>query len=177
MTSKQFGKVWGYRVRRQRLAQNMTMKQLAAEVGITDRGLWALEHGRTFPRYTSACAIAEALNDPMLVDMIHNRRRKDCTICGKSFLNLSDTDRKVMCGSACKKVYQMRKTRSYEESYRENKMSQLVRALSRTEKAVKKLELAVTSMCQGCEPMGVCKDGGCPLRTVSPFPLRERIIA
>lgn len=46
---------------------------------------------------------------------------------------------------------------------------------SRTRRAVAERDrhmLAVEAFCNGCEPEGVCRDAGCPLRPVSPLPLR-----
>jgi transcriptional regulator with XRE-family HTH domain len=177
MDVKTFSRVWGYRVRRQRLAQGMRLIDLAAHAGMTDRGLWALEHGKTFPRYTSACRIAEALGDTMLVDMIHARRWKDCVICGRRFLNLTDSDRKVICGLECKRRNQMAKTRGYEETHRENQLKRWRNQYERERKVAQAHQLAVIAMCKSCEPAGLCRDAGCALRPVSPFPVARKLSA
>lgn len=177
LTTKQFNKVLGARVKRNRLNAGLRQVDVAKAVGITERGYWGVEKGTTTVRYTVGCALAEFFADELMVEMLQNRRWRDCTECGKRFLNVTDNPDKVICTLECKRMYRQRKTRSYEEGYRENRMRRLINAEKRQGEAILGFEKAILAMCKGCEPMGACKDSSCALRPVSPFPLRERSIA
>lgn len=103
--------------------------------------------------------LAAVLNAPELVSLASEARRHKCDNCGRWFV-IDNYRARRYCTVDCSRL--AIKKRGQGATARD----------FRAAKAEKSLEIhrvSVAAMCNACEPEGLCRDGKCPLRAVSPF--------
>lgn len=134
-------------------------RTIAVQTGISRNSLTEYERGRILPMFASACRIADALGDELLMAVARETRTMPCSICAKPILNDAAHNRRY-CSEACKDVD------------RKKRKGVVPRHSSvRLERELAKYRPAVERMCRECEPAGACRTADCALRIVSPLPL------
>jgi DNA-binding XRE family transcriptional regulator len=123
--------------------------ELARAVGVTRNSVYSYTSGATVPGIDVAQRIADALIAPTLVELARNAKRRKCQTCQRSFF-VHKGPRKF-CTDACLRVATKGGRRILPDPRQD----------------------AIRAMCLGCEPEGVCRHDGCPLRPFSPLPFGE----
>jgi transcriptional regulator with XRE-family HTH domain len=136
-------------------------RPLAESVGCGRSAVQQWRHGSVLPRITMAQRLAEALDWPRLESLAAEVRRKECVVCKAGFVDDSGSDNRVYCSMECRRVkasMDLGTDRRQRSSFAEHRL--------RSHMA------AIAEMCRQCQPDGMCVDAECPLRAVSPLPLR-----
>lgn len=141
-------------------ASGATKQDLARATGHREALIWAWTKGNHLPRIESAQKLASALNAPKLVQICVDGRKTNCVECGKVLVQASGPMKRY-CSSRCQNI--QFKLRHAKGSPRERVVS--------AERQLSVYTNAVQEMCFTCEPEGMCRDNGCPLRVVSPLPV------
>lgn len=155
-------------LRRAMTATRTTRPMLYHGIGADTNSVKGWMLGRTVPMHATVVAIAEFLGRPELVEISERHRTGECVSCGNRTINLGRGSTPARyCSARCVQRITDRRIR---ERKREQRVQMLVRSESR-------YRAAVEAFCHGCEPADrLCRDSGCSLRPVSPFPfvpLRE----
>ncbi len=126
------------------------------------------------PSPAVAARLAKALDAPYLASTAHSERDRTCDFCGTVFEALNRRSVARFCSSPCrtrwwhvKRAQESRERRLDHLSMLRNQVEELT-----SEKAT--MKEAIRTHCNRCEPDGVCRDGSCDLREVSPFIFVER---
>jgi DNA-binding XRE family transcriptional regulator len=125
--------------------------ELSAAVGVSNNSVYAYSTGDTTPSVAVAQRLADALMEPMLVELARISQRRRCETCIRLFYR--ESTRRKFCSVACLKVA--------------HKGGRRVETNPRQE--------AIDAMCGGCEPEGVCRDDTCALRQFSPLPFASLV--
>lgn len=190
---------FGAELRRAMAARKVSAKRLAPAVGTGTSAIALYRAGENLPRTDTAARLAEALDWPKLVDIARAGRSSACARCGRTFVN-DGGGPKIYCSLECREVATMLRARPASGGLYDTVAAELARvrgttnSVSRktltravaeyrrseskrqtrtrtTERRLLTIQSAVDAMCADCEPLGVCRDGGCALRAVSPLPL------
>ena len=141
-----------------------SVRTLAATAGISKAYIQQILHARSMPRVVVAGRIAEALMAPRLAESIVKHRTRECSACGAPFVtDHFSPSRRRFCSQRCRARQGNRDVRAVQ---RASLGAEVVRL--REELAL--YRPAVAAFCLACEPEGLCRDGACPLRPVSPLP-------
>jgi hypothetical protein len=140
------------KVGRRRLAQILGMG--------SDSTIAAWRAGDGLPRLATAVRVADCLAWPSLARIIREARTAECDVCARVFVNESGGPKRY-CSVRCRKV--KAKSRSGATTRYRADVAERRLAEHRT---------AVETMCGACSPEGICDGPDCPLRGVSPLPLR-----
>jgi hypothetical protein len=132
---------------------------LARSIGVGVGLVWKWRAGASLPTPANAAAASEALGDDNLRRTSEAARRKRCLVCRSRFLDHGRSRRKLYCGPRCAKAANARRGRASRGKSG---------VLAQRRLAV--YQAAVAAHCRDCEPGGVCHDGACHLRDVSPLP-------
>jgi DNA-binding XRE family transcriptional regulator len=123
--------------------------ELARAIGTTERATYAYTKGQYVPGIDIAQRMADALNAPILVELARNDKRRKCQTCQRSFF--VEKGPRKFCTESCRRVATKGGRRVLPDPRQD----------------------AIRAMCLGCEPEGVCRHDGCPLRPFSPLPFGE----
>jgi len=134
--------------------------ELAKVLGIRAERLSQFRTGVHLPAQDVAVMLADALQWDSLATLALEVRKKDCLICGVTFYDHSLTLNRKFCCKDCHRAEYMRAKRGFVQE-----------RVTITQHRLTKHEEAVRAMCLQCEPEGLCRDRGCPLRAVSPLPV------
>lgn len=143
------------------------MAQLAAEVPMAQSAMYRLTRGDRFPSLRVAEALARILDAPYLAEAMLERRKKSCIICGATFIDRGTKRDAVCCGTPCNRTLRARRDRGIREH--SNAHAAII-----ARRRLETYSAAVVAFCRSCEPEGICRNGSCELRTVSPLPLSVR---
>lgn len=155
--------VFAVELRKAQEKRNVTTRALAAALGMSQRHVVWWRYGRSLPYLASAARVADALDWPVLVDIVRRARGFTCRVCGRRGVSEGTGAPRRYCDEGCRTV--ARKARL------EGRVPSIINA---------KLAVysdAVGSMCLDCNPGGLCRDATCALRPVSPLPLADGILA
>lgn len=139
--------------------RNVTQKALAATLDTVPRTVWYWATGRSLPYLNTATKIADALDWPMIVEIVRLGRTTKCRACGRKMISEASNSTRVYCDEQCRRHGIKLGRQGAVPDARDTK--------------IRRLTASIDAMCWTCEPTGVCSDGGCPLRLVSPLPLRK----
>lgn len=163
-------------------ARGVTLNELARSIGI---GHTALDHYRTgsvLPKTATARAMAAALTWPRLATLIEQARTFVCDRpgCSRTYRNEGGGPRRY-CTPTCVRLAQEQRlasTRLRQAGQTGDRRSSGA-AIKRLRSAARiaderalMAEQAIAAMCRECEPDGLCRTEDCPLRSLSPLPLR-----
>lgn len=138
--------------------RNVTQRSLAAAMGVSQRQVWYWVTGRTLPYLGNAVRIADALDWPSITEIVRLGRTVACRTCGRRVVSEVSNSSRRYCDETCRRVGIKSGRQGKVPDGRDGKIARLT--------------TAIDAMCRSCEPAGVCNDGGCALRLVSPLPLR-----
>lgn len=138
--------------------RNVTQRSLAAALGVSQRQVWYWASGRTLPYIANAARITDALDWPSIVEIVRLGRTVPCRTCGRRVVSEVSNASRRYCDETCRRVGVKAGRQGQVPDSRDGKIARLT--------------AAVDAMCRACEPAGVCSDGSCALRLVSPLPLR-----
>ena len=149
--------------------QGVTIRQLAARTGINAQTISNARRGINRPRLSTASLLAEALHDERLTLIVAQDRRRECGVCGQTFVtDHTDAARRKFCSHKCQQVAWNRQATAGRDRKR-------ARYEKKTAMRLRELQQHVEAMCRSCEPVDfICREARCPLRPVSPLPLIER---
>lgn len=140
---------------------------LGAKVGMSGGAIAHYRYGHHKPLLSTLQHLADLLLEPMLVQVILPLYRRVCPACKRGFIDGGSGHKpRTFCSDACAKRAAKRRRRG------KTKVSW---ALVRHERD--ELRMAVAAMCRTCEPSGLCRLAECKLRSVSPFPLAQPVVA
>lgn len=190
---------FGAELRKAMLARNVGAKRLSTAIrtGTSAVAVWLA--GSNIPRTDTAARLADALDWPKLVDLARAGRSGTCARCGRPFVNEGGAPKRY-CTAECREVAGQLRAVSGRATLAQAvgaeldrvhgtnaglsrktlgaALAEYARSESRRTTRSRSLEtrlgviqMAVDAMCAGCEPLGVCRDGDCALRPVSPLPL------
>jgi transcriptional regulator with XRE-family HTH domain len=142
--------------------RNVTQRSLAETVGVSCRQVWYWTSARSLPYVATATRIADALEAGQLVEIVRAARTAVCRNCGRKIVSETSNMSRRYCDEACRRLAVKKGRQGRVPDARDRKIALLTAAVDR--------------MCRACEPAGVCADGACPLRLVSPFPLRAGLV-
>lgn len=151
--------VYAVEVRRALETRNVTQANLARAVGISPRQVWYWITARSLPYLESARKAADALDWPSLIQIVQAARTSKCRTCGRRIVSETSNMSRRYCDETCRRVGVKAGRQGTVPDARDGKIALL--------------QAGVDAMCQSCEPTSICSDGACPLRNVSPFPLRK----
>jgi DNA-binding XRE family transcriptional regulator len=170
--AKRFGDLLQEAMARRKVGQIPLSK--AAKVGRSAVVQW--RHGRNLPTLETARRLAEALSEPRLVTICREGRTMNCRRCGREFVHDGGGPR-LYCGEMCLRAAQKLARPDINDD-----VNVPVDVRKRVRAAIVEISLAMDNlaehqvsialMCGACEPEGFCRDSRCPLRPVSPLPLR-----
>lgn len=132
--------------------RGLFQSDLAAAIGVDQRTISYYVTGVCLPSVAKAAALAEALVDPDLVDLVREARTVRCRLASCSRLFIRDghaNHSRVFCSRGCQKV--------------------AMKGGSEVDVSEAPLR-AIATMCGECEPSGICREERCPLRAFSPLP-------
>lgn len=138
----------------------MTAAQLASELSLSYHRVRHWVNGRSIPSYQTIALIANHLGDDELSRAGMSASHRVCANCGQEYTAQSTQGRSYLCSPRCKQENERVRSKSGRSS--------VVRA---EYEAPKEYRLAVEKFCKECEPGGMCHNGSCALRPISPLPL------
>lgn len=124
--------------------------------------------GRFVPRPDTARRLGELLEWPALTELVLEARRGNCQTCGAEFINETSGPRRYCDNKNCRPV-RLKSRRGVPVALRADAAERTVNSLV---DGMLVYFQSVAKMCGTCEPEGVCRMASCPLRSVSPLPLR-----
>jgi hypothetical protein len=139
-------------------ADGRPMVQIAADAGLAVDTIFAVRKGRGLPLHQTVLAICEEVGADHIVAMSIEMREKPCAICGSRFVDMSRRLNRTYCTTRCLTLRRQR-------LLRDNRAREAMVGRNRLEM----YQAAVVAYCHGCEPQGICRDGECSLRPVSPL--------
>lgn len=137
--------------------------------------------GRSLPRLDRALRLSEALDWPRLAEIVRTARTGTCERpgCGRTFISESGKTRKY-CSARCRQLvhdYDLRFTHATRKKISSDDLEHRALAFIAEDNVMRdelqEHRLAIASMCDACEPEGYCRTPDCPLRTISPLPLKR----
>lgn len=166
-------------------ARDVSLKELERTLTVGHTTLWNYRFGRSLPKLAVATSLAIALDWPKLRDLVVKARTRTCRRdgCGVTFVNDVGSEAKKYCSVMCGRVaVNIKQAETRARSAGQTGSFQTRRAhIQRLRAAVRfaddrsrLLTDAIAEMCLGCEPEGLCRTAGCPLRDFSPLPLAGR---
>lgn len=153
---------FGFALREAMRAKKVGQVRLAAAVGTSSTLINNYRLGHNVPTVEVAQRLAEALDAPALSKLARDARALRCVVCDAVFHAERGSAHRRYCGEECRRVKQ--------------KLRMGVPTRVRAAVAERSLDVyrgAVAAYCAGCEPEGLCRDGGCALRPVSPLPYAD----
>ena len=167
--------------------RGVSQNELARVIGCGHTTLWHYRFGRTLPKVARATEMAVALDWPKLRTLVLAARTRVCRRvgCGGAFINDIGSEAKRYCSLDCLKVQASAKQaesrarragQTGSHQARRAHVQRLRAAVRHADERAGRLTAAVAAMCAACEPEGLCRDAVCPLRAVSPLPLRAAAI-
>lgn len=150
-------------LRRLMTLRKIGQNRLAEAAHVSPTAIGHYRMARHVPTLPLAHRLALVLDAPSLVALAREARKIKCEQCHRWFVD--DNYKTVrFCSLECRRVA-VKKRGSTTKDTR-------FRAI-RAERSLTVHQAAVADMCNACEPDGVCSDGACPLRMVSPFQLKD----
>lgn len=153
-------------LRRVLTARGLSQRQAARDAGLTFDIINRYVTGRSVPMMRTAARLADALDAPRLLELTAAHRTITCEGCGASFVDgrHSGGEPRRFCTRRCSKRLRHRIVAEVRRPYE----------LVVVERQRDELREAVAAMCRACTlGAGLCWDGDCPLRPVSPLPLAD----
>jgi transcriptional regulator with XRE-family HTH domain len=143
---------------RQRLSNSALSRLLGADRSQVRR--WRA--GIVAPDLPSAERLAEALGSEGLRRAYLAERRRRCAACAATFVDRGRPGRRaaLYCNARCRNAAWGRRDR----------VRRAADAAYLAQRRLAVYQSAVAAHCRDCEPGGVCHDGACHLRDVSPLP-------
>lgn len=153
-------RAFGVRLRTLMAKRRIGRRRLEKLCGVGDTSIANYRAGLSLPRLESAKAIADVLGDEQLVHIVVDARTYTCPVDGRRFTYDGEGPR-VYCSIDCQRVSEKQRA------------GQNVRVVTTgLKRRLATFAGAVDAMCRSCEPEGQCRTADCPLRAVSPLPLR-----
>jgi transcriptional regulator with XRE-family HTH domain len=176
-------RVFGDELTKALRARDIPLKELAKAVGIGHTAIWYYTRGGILPKTPTALAMAAVLDWPKLGAIVLAARTFACGRpgCPRTYVHEGGGPRRY-CTPSCQQQNQAEKQASRRlrqagqtDTGRHHRTAvQQLRAAARiADERAQLAETAIDAMCKSCEPEGLCRDAECPLRALSPFPLRE----
>jgi len=167
--------------------RGVSQLELARVVGVGHTTLWHYRFGRTLPKVARATEMAVALDWPKLRSLVVTARTRICRRagCGGTFVNDIGSEAKRYCSVDCQQIQASAKQaenrarragQTGSHQARRAHVQRLRAAVHHADERTARLVAAVAAMCAACEPEGLCRDAVCPLRPVSPLPLRAEAV-
>lgn len=146
-------------LRRTRKRRGASTRSLAAAVGLSRTQICDYERGCNLPQLERAIRLADALEEPRLLEIVRRSLSRPCKICGAEIVTSAGRPA-IYCGEPCRRLAQPMKRNVVERRL----------ALYRDE--VVAIRAAIGAFCNACPDGsdGVCRVAECELRSVSPLP-------
>lgn len=134
-----------------------TAAEVARRLGCSQTALSRWRSGAGVPALATADRLADLLEAPAVRMAAARHWRRRCSWCRAQYTtNPRTASSSRYCRRTCRAMASRHRGR---QQVRQANGKALAAALR-----------AVAAMCRACEPQGVCRDSGCPLRPVSPLP-------
>lgn len=146
-------------VRRAMAAKRVTGYALADALGVTQHQVNRWCHGQSIPLVKMATRIADALDAPMIVELVKQHRTYRCRTCKQPGITEGTGIRRRYCSDTCRRIAK--------------KLGKSGPPISAVGSRLRLYGEAVAEFCGECNPSGLCRDAECALRPVSPLPLAE----
>lgn len=163
MTNRQRRDFFSTELRRSLDRNGLTAATLAQQLSLSYHRVHHWVTGRSMPSLQTVAFIANHLSDDELSRAgiaVHNR---ECKNCGEIYTANSPQGSSKLCGRRCQRQNERVRQKSGRSMVKRNPDSY-----------ENKYRLAVANFCGGCEPGGICHNGSCDLRPVSPLPLLSK---
>jgi hypothetical protein len=138
--------------------RGLTMRQLGDMTNLDPQTISNAARGVSLPTFQTVARLAEALEWPLLLQLVAADRKRRCKVCRQQFVTTHyRPDVRRFCSKKCQQVawFRTRNHRSHDVA------STRLRAA----------QTAIEEFCNWHEPEGVCREADCPLRPFSPLPL------
>lgn len=142
--------------------RGVTARELHRATGLSETAISNWFHGLKTPMPECVVKLSDALQDSRLTNLYARLMQGTC-VCGKTFARLSTKPKQAYCSMRCNRREWQRRKFGFKNQQRAYVAERLVSEFS----------TAVVAFCKACEPDGVCAQSKCPLRSVSPLPLRR----
>jgi hypothetical protein len=164
---KESGKPFAVELRAAMEARGVSVVELSRQTGIHDTTLSSYRHGERIPNVARADLLADVLDSPGLRRAVLRMYTRRCVRCRRRVhVDPRNVNHQRYCGSSCRTMAQRERNKT------------VPKAREKLGRRVGLLEKAIAAMCGSCEPVDrLCRDGSCPLRAFSPFPLVQRKVA
>lgn len=159
MTAYNFSRLFKEAVER----NDTSFSAVAAALGVSKQNVREFATGTRLPRLETAAKIADALHEPAILAAVRDARTRACRNCRADML--VNTTSRYFCGEECRILYRAKTNKPLDR-----------RSLTVIGSSLDVHRGAVEAFCRSCEPDGVCRDAGCELRPVSPFPCLIQVV-
>jgi len=139
---------------------NTNASSLAREMELSYHRVHHWLSGRSMPSYQTVALIADHLGDDHLERIGISLNQRTCVNCKTQYLQQSPQGRSFLCSKTCRQENERVRSKGGVSFVKNAKI-----------KNANPYKDAVDRFCASCEPGGMCRNGGCPLRPVSPLPL------
>lgn len=157
----------GLELRRALVTRGSSQRRLAGDLALNRGRIANWCAGTSLPSVEVAERLADHLVWPALADLARKARERTCDACGRLFVVETPSPQRY-CSNDC---------RIFQNAKRVPGRRDLTRSV--LERRVTRYRDAVTAMCAGCEPSGLCRTPDCPLQLagVSPLAVARESIA
>ena len=160
MTNEERRDFFSAELRRALDRNGLTAAALAQQLSLSYHRVHHWVKGRSMPSLQTVALIADHLSDDELSRAGIAASNRECKNCGEFYTASSSQGRSYLCGRGCQ---------LQNERVRQKSGSSMVKR--NPDSSENKYRLAVANFCGACEPGGICRNGACELRPVSPLPL------
>lgn len=138
-----------------------------ADVSVMSVSRW--RRGMVLPTYDLGLAVAVALDDPALGDLMRTLRTRTCEACGIEFVVTVRPEARWCSTDSCRNV-------RYADTYRRNNLRRQRRRTRRYGRTLQTVLKMVGDTCRHICGGPFCPDGECPPQVAgySPFPVAGR---
>ena len=141
--------------------KNVTTYALADALGVSQHQVNRWRQGYSVPLVAMAVRIADALDAPLVVDLVRQYRTFRCRTCRQVGVSEGTGLRRRYCSDTCR--------------YLAQKLGKSGAPITTTMTRLRLYAEAVGEFCRECSPSGLCRDAACPLRPVSPLPVAANL--
>lgn len=195
---------FGAELRKAMTERGIGSKTLGPQCHVSPSGISQYRLGVNLPTIEVATRLAQALEWPALIALAKNGRQSACRVCGRTLHTEGGRPRlycspecawvatKKAAGEKSPGVElaeaveaELQRVRDWGGAVKRTALTDAVgrfhadaakgrRVFDLADKKSRDRQAAIDTMCQDCEPDGMCQTPECPLRAFSPLPLSKR---
>lgn len=148
--------------------RGISASDLARAVGVIPDTMFRTLRGEQAGSIELWNRITEELGRPDLMEIVLKNFERTCRVCMATYYDyvirrVGSKRERMTCSKVCGDTWAKRAKRTANERASG-------RDLTMMRRKVERYDAAVVAFCRSCEPLGVCRNEDCELRTISPLP-------